>query len=526
MENFKKTSSILMLFSFFLAGCSYNQEQKEAENLVEISDQDTPEQIIKKAAHVVPSTRQLEWQKLEYTAFVHFGLYTFNANEGHDSGHKEVLLTPDAFNPVELDCRQWAKAFKEAGMKGVILTAKHHEGFCLWPTRYSDYSVKNSKWRNGKGDVVKELSEACKEYGLKLGIYLSPWDKHNPDYGTPLYDAYFKNQLTELLSNYGEIFEVWFDGFYGGLKEEKQPYDWKGYVDLVRELQPNATIAIMGPDIRWVGTESGYGRDTEWSVIPATDKDLVKVPSGFPKEKTLEQAFIPSRDMVGKDLGSREKLLKAKALAWYPAEVDVSIRPSWGYRSEEDELVKTPEKLMDIYYNSVGMNALLLLNVAPNPKGLIHENDIKALMAFKKLRDETFKTNLLDGSVIIKAMDSRKDLNPLNMLVGDKYWSTKEGITTAVVEFDMKMDKTFDQFLIQENIQNGQRIEAFSIEAWRDGNWEEISSGTTIGYKRILRFPEITSSKVRLKIRGSRDCPEIKYVGLFNSPTGEHSIME
>ncbi len=509
MKHSSRISLYTLCFCLFFIGYAFKQER--GKSLVYITGHDTPEQIIKKAAHVVPSPRQLEWQKLEYTAFVHFGLYTFR--------HNEIPPSPECFNPVNMDCRQWVKAFKEAGMKGVILTAKHHDGFCLWPSRYTDYSVKNSKWRNGKGDVVKELSEACKEYGLKLGIYLSPWDFHSPDYGTPKYNEYFKNLLTELLTNYGDIFEVWFDGHYGGPKGEKQEYDWKGYVDLIRKLQPNATIAIMGPDVRWIGTESGYGRNTEWSIIPAREQDVVKMASKSPPEEEKGGAFIPSTDMVGADLGSREKIMKAKALVWYPSEVDVSIRPSWGYLSSEDTLIKTPEKLMDIYYSSVGKNSLLLLNVPPDTGGLLPENDIKVLIAFKKIRDETFKVNLLKGSKI-KASDSRKGFNASEMFDVKNYWTTPAGITTATVEFDMKTKKKFDRFLIQENIQNGQRVESFSLEIWEDDHWIEKCNGTTIGYKRILRFPLSTSSKVRLNITGSRDCPEIKYVGLFQSPNG------
>lgn len=519
MKQYLKISTYLVGFCL-LSGCySGNTGQEKGQSLVYLSGRDAPEQIIKRAAHVVPSTRQLEWQKLEYTAFVHFGLYTFLDNmDRHTPDSKKITLTPDSFHPENLDCRQWVSVFKKAGMKGIIFTAKHHDGFCLWPSQYTDFSVKNSKWRNGKGDVVRELSDACKEYGLKLGIYLSPWDRHNPYYGTPEYNEYFKNQLKELLTNYGDIFEIWFDGAcFEGPNGKKQDYDWKGYVDLIRGLQPNTVIAIMGPDIRWVGTESGYGRDTEWSVVPVAEQDLDKIAAGSQREEIKGGAFIPARDMIGEDIGGRNKILKTNALAWYPSEVDVSIRPSWGYLSTEDTLVKTPEKLMDIYYSSVGKNSLLLLNVPPDSRGLINEADIKALMAFKGVRDETFKTNLLEGSEI-KATENRSGFNASKMLNGNTYWTTPEGVTNAVIEFDMKTDKTFDRLLVQENIENGQRVETFIFEAWENGHWVKICNGTTIGYKRILRFPVTTSSNVRLRITGSRDCPEIKYVGLYKSP--------
>ncbi len=514
MKTFTKTLFIIFFFGYGISVAASFQKKTKSEshrkekNFVFISEQDTPEQIIQKAAHVIPSARQLEWQKLEYTAFVHFGLYTYQ-KEGGD---------PKSFNPVNLNCRQWVKSFKDAGMKGVILTAKHHEGFCLWPSQYADYSVKNSVWKNGKGDVVKELSDACKEYGLKLGIYLSPWDMHNPDYGTPKYDEYFKNQLTELLTNYGDIFEVWFDGAYRGLKEEKHQYDWKGYVDLIRKIQPNATIAIMGPDVRWVGTETGYGRETEWSVVPARESDLI--PVEYSLEGENERIFTPASDMVGKDLGSREKISKAKALVWYPSEVDVSIRPSWGYSSKEDSLVKSPEKLMDIYYSSIGRNSLLLLNIPVNKDGLIHANDIKALLAFREIRENTFKTNLLEGSKI-EATNSKKGFEASKIFKGkETYWTTSDGISTGVIEFNMKSEKTFDRLLVQENIINGQRVESFSLDIWKNNEWIEQCRATTIGYKRILRFSAVTSARVRLKITSSRDCPEILNVGLYKSPKG------
>jgi alpha-L-fucosidase len=280
---------------------------------------------------------------MELTAFAHFSINTFTDREW-GVGDED----PQLFNPSQLDAKQWARVFKEAGMKMIILTTKHHDGFCLWPTKYTDHSVKSSPWRNGKGDVVREVAEACREFGLKLGIYLSPWDRHEPSYGdSPRYNEFFKNLLRELLTNYGEVAEVWFDGACGeGPNGKRQVYDWPGYYKVIRELQPNAVIAIMGPDVRWVGTESGYGRETEWSVVPSSLRGLTQLPTSLSQE-ALDSSFLPM-DLTQADLGSRDRITHASALAWYPSEVDVSIRPGWFYRQSQDEQVKSPEKLFDI----------------------------------------------------------------------------------------------------------------------------------------------------------------------------------
>ncbi|MCX6286397.1 MAG: alpha-L-fucosidase [Bacteroidetes bacterium] len=330
--------------------------------------------ILKIAAHIRPSEQQAAWQELEFTVFFHFGINTF---AGLEWGKKDV--GSGIFNPSGLDARQWIRTAKEAGARLAILVAKHHDGFCNWPSKYTDYSVKNSPWREGKGDLVKEVSDACKEYGLKFGIYVSPWDIHSQYYGTEEYNTYFKNLLTEILTQYGEVDEVWFDGACGeGPNGKKQEYDWIGYYGLVRRLQPQAVIAIMGPDVRWVGTESGYGRETEWSVVPLSSVSLESIAANS-QQTAGAGIFLPPGDMMQEDLGSRDKIRDAGGLIWYPAEVDVSIRPGWFYHKGDDSLVKSPEKLVDIYFSSVGRNSVLLLNLPPDKRGLIHENDIKSL---------------------------------------------------------------------------------------------------------------------------------------------------
>lgn len=474
-------------------------------SFVTIQPGDTEVEIIRKAANVVPSERQFRWQTLELTGFLHFGVNTFSNREWGDG--KE---DPAIFNPTELDARQWIRACKEAGIKLVILTTKHHDGFCLWPSKYTKHSVVSSPWKSGKGDVVRETSDACREYGIGFGVYLSPWDRNSLYFGdSPKYNDYFVNQLTELLTNYGKVDEVWFDGANGeGPNGKKQVYDYNRWYDLIRRLQPEATIAIMGPDVRWVGTESGYGRETEWNVVPID----VQVQENIAAASQKESDFVPT-DMVDKDLGSRAKLFKAKTLVWYPAEIDVSIRPGWFYHPEEDNKVKTSEKLLDIYYSSVGRNGVLLLNIPPDKRGLIHENDIKNLIEWKRLIDETFAQNFLKGAKI----SSRNGKQKKAMLDGNNntHWTTKRKDTTAVIEFKLKSPLTFDVLLLQENIRIGQRIEKFDVEYKAKDEWKKLTEGTTVGYKRLLRFSPVQADAIRIKIESSRLNPTLAEVGLY-----------
>ena len=483
-------------------------------NYTFISPGDTSGEIVEKAAQVTPLARQYEWQRLEFTAFIHFTINTFTGKEWGDGTED-----PSLFNPTALDTRQWVRVCKEAGMKQIILTCKHHDGFCLWPSAYTEHSVKNSPWKNGNGDVVKELSEACRDAGLKFGVYLSPWDRHERCYGdSPRYNEYFKNQLRELLTRYGEIAEVWFDGACGeGPNGKRQVYDWKGYYTVIHELMPDAVIAIMGPDVRWVGTESGYGRLTEWSVLPVelSDKDAIEAQSQ--KLETFE-SFIP-RDLMNEDLGSREKIKNASVLVWYPSEVDVSIRPGWFYHSSQDDKVKTPEKLVDIYFSSVGRNSLLLLNIPPDTRGLIHENDIAGLQGMRDILDRTFAVNEARNAQVTASgsgpgikSSSILDDNP------ETYWAAPEGIVQSTLEFTLDGRKTFDVVMLQENILIGQRIERFEVEAFIDNGWKTVAEGTTVGYKRLLRFPEVTTGRIRLRIMESRTNPALATFGLYNSP--------
>ena len=451
----------------------------------------------------VPSENQMRWQEMEYYAFVHFSLNTYT-DQSWGFGNEDVNL----FNPENADCRQWARICKEAGMKGIILTAKHHCGFCLWPSEYTEYSVKNAPWKDGKGDMVREMADACKEYGLKFGVYLSPWDRNHPDYGKPEYITYFRNQLTELLTNYGEIFEVWFDGanggdgYYGGANEVRKIdrttyYDWQNTYKLVRELQPNIVIWNDGgdrADLRWVGTEDGYVGETNWSLLNATGD----VPWGMLH--------------YGVEDGD----------SWVPAEVNTSIRPEWFYHPSEDDKVKSVPKLMDTYYNSIGHNATLLLNFPIMPNGLIHPTDEKMALEFGKAVKESFAVNLAEKAKA-EATNVRinaKEFGADKVIDGDKdtYWTTDNSVETATLIIDFGTPTLFNRFMVQEYIRLGQRVKAFTVEALVDGNWKEVAKATTIGYKRILRFPGVEATKVRFSITGSKSCPVISNIGIYNAP--------
>ncbi len=451
----------------------------------------------------VPTKNQLRWQELEYYAFIHFSLNTYT-NQSWGYGNEDVKL----FNPDSLDCRQWARICKEAGMKGVILVAKHHCGFCFWPTKTTEYSVKNAPWKNGKGDVVREMADACKEYGLKLGIYVSPWDRNNPEYGKPEYITIFRNQIKEVLTNYGDIFEIWFDGanggdgYYGGANETRTIdrttyYDWQPTYKMIRDLQPNLVIGNDGgdrADLRWVGTEDGYVGETNWSLLNNTGE----VPWGMLH--------------YGVEDGN----------SWVPAEVNTSIRPEWFYHPSEDGKVKTVPKLMETYYNSIGHNGTLLLNFPIMPNGRIHPTDEKMALEFGKAVKESFALNLAENAKAEASNvrgNSRK-FNASKAIDGntETYWATDDSVTSASLTIDFGKPTLINRFMAQEYIRLGQRVKAFTIEAFTEEEWKEIAKGTTIGYKRIVRFPSVTASKVRFTITDSKACPLISNIGIYNAP--------
>ncbi len=493
----------------------FQVQQKETESgpgksyaFIEPGDDEAA--VIRKAASVVPSPRQADWQARELIAFAHFGMNTFTNREWG-----EGTEDPKLFHPTELDARQWARVLKEAGMKTLIVTAKHHDGFCLWPTALTDHSVKSSPWKDGKGDVVGEVAAACREAGLGFGVYLSPWDRHEKTYGdSPRYNEYFRAQLRELLTGYGPVAEVWFDGACAeGPNGKKQVYDWPSYYKLIRELQPAAVIAIMGPDVRWVGTESGYGRETEWSVVPADISDPAAVASASQREP-LDGAFTP-QDLTKEDLGSRAAIRGAKSLVWYPAETDVSIRPGWFYHPDQDDQVKPPDKLVDIYFSSVGRNGVLLLNVPPDKRGLIHESDAAAMREMRRILEATFGASAAAGAKA-KA-DTRAPGHGAELILdGDpaSYWQAEPEAEAAVITLRLAKTGTFDCAMLQEAIGVGQRIEAFRLESRQGETWTGFARGTTVGAKRLLRFAPVTTDAIRIIIEQSRLNPTLAAFGL------------
>ena len=433
----------------------------------------------------VPSENQLRWQDMEMYAFIHYSLNTYTDQEW-GFGNED----PKLFNPSQLDCRQWARVCKQAGMRGIIFTAKHHCGFCMWPSKYTEYSVKNSPWKNGKGDVVRELADACREEGLEFAVYLSPWDRNHPEYGRHAYVEYFRNQLRELLTNYGDIFEVWFDGanggdgWYGGANETRKIdrttyYEWPETYKMIRQLQPKCLIWNDGSDrgdLRWVGTEAGNVGETNWSLL-------------------YRDGDVPYQMLhYGVEDGN----------VWCPGETNTSIRPGWFYHDAENEHVKSLSKLMDTYYKSVGRNSTLLLNFPIAPNGRIHPNDILRGIAFKQMIDEVFKENLVASPPA-----------PLQR---------ERGVVTYVI--DIKKGAAFNRFLAEEDIAQGQRVRKFSLEALVDGKWQPLKDElvedgdglTTIGHRRIICFPTVKATKLRFTINSYKQEPIIKKIGVYLAP--------
>jgi alpha-L-fucosidase len=479
-------------------------------NFITVSPGESPSDIVMKAAKLIPSPQQLAWQKMEFIAFAHFGINTFTDKEWGDGTE-----SPSLFDPTEFDARQWVRTFRDAGMKMLIIVAKHHDGFCYWPSKYTDHSVKKSPWKKGKGDVVGDLVAACNEYGLKVGIYLSPWDRHEKTYGnSPAYNKFFMNQLKELLTNYGEITEVWFDGACGeGPNGKKQEYDWAGYYKIIRELQPNALIFGMGPDIRWVGTETGYGRETEWSVVPAKVKNVNSIATNG--QHPVDNIFVQG-DMTDNDLGSEEKIANAQTLLWYPAEADVSIRPGWFYHENQNGQVKTAEELADIYFGSVGRNCVLLLNVPADKRGLLRDEDISNLMGMRKILNQTFGKNIA-ANAILTYEDPLYDKPFLTMTNKDLAWHPNKQADSSRLVMELTSPSEFDVVMLQESMYTGQRIEKFRIDSWDGQQWVKLTEGTTIGYKRLLRFPAVKSKRVRLTIEESRSTPTLVTFNLYKS---------
>ncbi|WP_165232651.1 alpha-L-fucosidase [Aquisphaera insulae] len=453
----------------------------------------------------VPTDRQLAWHEMEFYGFVHFTVNTFTDREWGNGDE-----SPDVFNPTDFDAGQIARTARRAGMAGLILTAKHHDGFCLWPSKYTEHSVKHSPWKHGKGDVVREMADACKAEGLKFGIYLSPWDRNHAEYGRPAYIEYYRNQARELATQYGPLFAVWFDGanggdgYYGGARETRRIdnrtyYDWPNTWAILRKLQPMACFfSDAGPDFRWVGNESGIAGDPCWATLDLT-----------------RPGRHPGGTSEGLNSGERP------GTAWIPAECDVSIRPGWFYHAAEDAKVKTPDQLLDIYFKSVGRGASLNLNLPPDRRGRIAEPDVKSLNGFRAILDATFARDLartarLTASNVRGGSDAYA---PANLVDGKRatYWATDDAVKAAELILDFDAPATFDVISLREFLPLGQRIESFALDRWADGAWHEFARGTSVGSRRLLRVPAVTTGRVRLRL-GADACPALAELGLYASP--------
>jgi len=439
-----------------------------------------------------PTPSQLAWQREELSMFVHFTVNTFTGKEWGDG--KE---SPSIFNPEKLDARQWARAAKRGGFRSMILTAKHHDGFCLWPTKTTGHCVRNSPWKGGKGDVCREFVDACRAEGLRPGFYLSPWDRNAPQYGQgKAYNDFYIAQLEELLGNYGELFEIWFDGANGeGPNGKRQEYDWPRIHATVRRLQPNAVI-FGEADVRWIGNESGVAGDTCWAM---SDPDMISRPG-------MSGSWVIRSLNEGEPHGS----------VWRPGEADVSIRPGWFWHAEEDQRVRDPDNLLDLYFKSVGRNSKLLLNVPPTSEGLFHDNDVKSLATFDDRRHELFAKDLLQGARVRASSGVRPEA------VLDKYplrwWQADADAREGSIEFELPAPVTFDVVRLEEAIERGQHIANFRIEAWVDGAWKMVTWGTTIGNARLIEVKPTTASRIRVIIDFAYATPALQRVALFKSP--------
>ncbi len=454
---------------------------------------------------VTPSERHMKWHELEFYGFVHFTTNTFTDKEW---GYGDE--SPEVFNPTDFDAAQLANTARDAGMRGLILTCKHHDGFCLWPSRFTKHSVAASPWRDGKGDVVRELSDACRAAGIKFGVYLSPWDRNHPEYGRPAYIEYYRNQIRELLTNYGPVFEVWFDGanggdgWYGGAKEKRTIdagyYDWGNTWKIVRELQPEAVMfGDAGCDIRWVGNEAGYAGDPCWATYTPQGKDG-KAPS---PGNTVYQ--------LGEN-GTRNGEF------WMPAEVDVSIRPGWFYHKKEDKRVRTPDNLMKLYFESVGRGASLLLNLPPDRRGRFHENDTASLSEFGRRLAATFGADLARGAKASASNTRGNDPRyaPERVIDGDRatYWCSDDDALTPELVLDLGGPATFDVVSLREHLPLGLRVDDWALDRREGGEWREFAKGTSIGNRRLWRGDAITTDGVRLRITSAAACPAISEFAL------------
>ncbi len=456
---------------------------------------------------VKPSERQIEWQKTEFYGLISYGMPVFTGKQYGDG-----FTPPTVFWPEEMDTDSWCSLAKIAGMKGLLLTCKHYDGFCLWPTEYTDYSIKNSNWLDGEGDLVKMVADSCRKEGLKFGIYIAPWDRHEQSYGKGKeYDDFFCGLLTELLSNYGDIFCVWLDGVCGENESRNQKYDWGRYYKLIRELQPNAAIAFRGPDVRWCGNEKGVTRSDEWSVVPAhlgVSEDGSEVVASSKKS-------VRTFDL---DIGSRKAIKKEIDFIWYPCEVSVPMRSHWFFEEDDKYSIKTKDKLLKLYYNTVGNNSCLMLGLSPNKRGEIDDTDTQILTALGCDLRLYFGYNLLSKDLSVNASSVFGDNKPENTVTENmsEYWRPDAADKKPEIIFDVDPEEFFDKITISENIADGQHVEEFEIRCFdvEKKKWIKVAKSGIIGYKRILNIKPGKYSKIKFIFKEYRDFIEISYIAV------------
>lgn len=481
-----------VLSALLISGSVLAQDAKFEGVSVNLPENASKEQVVELAVKVRPSYRQLDYQQREMLGFIHIGMNTFTGAEW-GTGKED----PSLFNPSCLDADQWVKTFRDAGITGVILVAKHHDGFCTWPSEYTAHSVKHAPWRDGKGDLVKEVADACRKYDMKLCLYLSPWDMHEKTYGTPAYNDYYIHQLEELLTQYGPVYLLWFDG--AGTTSEvsghEMPFDWERIFCRARELQPDVILSGNAPDVRWVGNEKGNGRETEWCV------------QGINNKETLFGSLV-NYEPTASDLGSVNDLMTKKRLVWYPSRGGLPLRKGWFYNSRDDNAVKSLKYLVNSYFVTVGQNSNLLPNLSPDPTGRIPEKDAQRLVDFGAVIQRMKATDYAQGAVVTPVSGWTGTVMSAMLTDNTPFtsWHTPDGVTSAVAEVRLKEPATINVIKLQENVRDfGQRVERFAIDVMTADGWKEIASSTTIGFRKMLRLPKpLTADRFRIRFIDAR----------------------
>lgn len=488
MEN--RLTAILAVLLFF--GYATAQDVTVEGVSVTLPEHASKEQLTELATRVRPSYRQLDYQQREILGFIHIGMNTFTGAEW-GTGKEE----PSLFNPSQLNADEWVKTFRDAGITSVILVAKHHDGFCVWPSQYTTHTVAHSPWRDGKGDLVKEVADACRKYDMKLCIYLSPWDMHEKTYGTAAYNDYYIHQLEELLTNYGPVYLLWFDGagVESAVSGKEMPFQWERIFSKARELQPNVILSGNAPDVRWVGNESGRGRETEWCV------------QGINNEETLFGSLMNYNPMLA-DLGGVDDLMGKKRLVWYPSRGGLPLRKGWFYNSRDDNTIKSLKYLVNSYFSTVGQNSNLLPNLSPDPSGKIPEKDAQRLIDFGQIIQRMKGVDYALGAEVIPVSGWTGTTSSAILTDNSPFtsWHTPDGVTFAAAEILLKESSTINVIKLQENVRDfGQRVKNFAIDVMTANGWKEIARSTTIGFRKMIRLPkDVHADKFRVRFLDAR----------------------